>query len=378
MIDEIIRVTEPDLPSLEELHPFLEKIWESRTLTNGGAFHEEFEERLQEFLEVKNVSLTSNGTLALAIVLKALRLEGEVITTPYSFVATSNALLWNGLTPVFVDINARTLNIDPEKIEEKITSRTSAILALHCYGNPANYSAIEKIAQKYKLRVIYDAAHTFGVKLKDSNIWSAGDASIVSFHATKSFNTFEGGAVICSSPNLKRSVDYLKNFGFKDEVTVVGPGINSKMNEFCAAIGILQLREFERLKDKRRAIDGFYRDRIPSEIACPFQYVPELSEPNYSYYPIFFENEALRDKVYVGMRASNILVRRYFFPLISSFPMYAAYPSSADENLLVAKKAASTVLCLPIFSQMSFESAEKVVRELKRCAEASRPTKTSF
>jgi dTDP-4-amino-4,6-dideoxygalactose transaminase len=354
-----IYVTRPSLPSLEELRPYLEKIWASRILTNGGPLHEEFEAELARQMQVPAVSLLCNGTIALAVTLNALRVTGEVITTPYSFVATTHVLHWNGIKPVFVDIDRETLNIDPARIESAITPRTTAILGVHVYGNPCNTAAIQQIADLYGLRVIYDAAHAFGVREDGRSVVGHGDASILSFHATKTFNTFEGGAVVCPDMKLKTRVDHLRNFGFADEVTVVAPGINGKMNELQAAIGLLQLGHVAEETRKRARIDAIYRERLGS--------IPGLRcigpQPgvtwNHGYFPILVEPEfsVARDALYDHLRSHNVFARRYFYPLISEFPMYRDLPTASPAGLPVAHEISRQVLCLPIYASLLEEDA---------------------
>ena len=365
-----IYVTEPFLPPLEEFIPELTKIWNSRHLTNVGPFHKQFEKELARHLGVEHLSLFANGTLALITALQALRITGEVITTPYSFVATSHALLWNGLKPVFVDIDPKTRNIDPERIEEAITQNTSAILAVHCYGIPCDTRRIESIADTYGLKVLYDAAHSFGVKQNGNSILLDGDLSILSFHATKVFNTFEGGAIICPDAKIKQRIDYLKNFGFAGEITVVAPGINGKMNEFSAALGVLQLRHidealasrasvFQRYMEHLEKIDGIEMSAIPADIMWNYAYCPIFVKPDF---PIS------RDELYTRMKSKNIHPRRYFYPLISEFPMYRALPSARRENLPQAAAVSRQVLCLPIYPALKLEGVDEICQIIKDAA----------
>jgi len=346
-----IYVTRPFLPPLEELLPYLEQIWDSRQLTNGGPFHEQLEQALCDYLGVKHISLFSNGTLALVTALQALRITGEVITTPYSFVATAHSLLWNGIKPVFVDIDPKTLNLDPNKIEAAITPQTTAILPVHIYGCPCDTFRIQAIADTYGLKVIYDAAHAFAVEDAGGSILRHGDLSILSFHATKVFTTFEGGAIISSDEKTKNRIDYLKNFGFADEVTVVAPGINGKMNEFQAAVGLAQLKHIDRVIAEREAIDRHYRELLAgiSDISCLPR--PLSKQHNYSYFPILVESEypLSRDELYAKLREQGIYARRYFYPLISEFPMYRALPSAKAANLTQASNFSARVICLPIY-----------------------------
>ena len=358
-----IYVTEPNLPPLEEFVPYLEKIWANKWLTNNGPFHQQLEQALCEYLGVEHLSLFSNGTIALVTALQTLRITGEVITTPYSFVATAHSLLWNGVKPVFVDIDPLTFNLDPEKIEAAITPHTTAILPVHVYGNPCDTERIQEIADRYGLKVIYDAAHAFGVNYKGASVLKQGDLSILSFHATKVFNTFEGGAIICNDAKTKKRIDYLKNFGFADEVTVVAPGINGKMNEVQAAFGLLQLKYIDQAISRRREIDDYYRQRLTSVsgITCPP--LPAELTCNYSYFPILVEKEfpLSRDGLYEKFHLQNIYARRYFYPLISAFPMYSGYQSAAAGCLPAARSISQKVLCLPIFPDMETSEQDLVI-----------------
>ena len=366
--DAPIYVTRPLLPPLAEFLPYLEEIWESGWLTNAGPFHQRLEKALCEHLGVEHLALFANGTIALVTALQCLRISGQVITTPYSFVATSHSLLWNSIEPVFVDIEATTCNLDPERIEAAITPRTTAILPVHCYGNPCDVDRIQKIADTYGLKVIYDAAHAFGVSHKGRSVLNFGDLSVLSFHATKAFNTFEGGAIVCPDAKTKQRIDYLKNFGFADEVTVVAPGINGKMNEIQAAFGLLQLRHINASIVKRRDIDQRYRALLSSVRGIRCLPLPGNTRHNYSYFPILVEGEyaITRDQLYHLMRQSGVIVRRYFFPLISDFPIYRGLPSAAPELLPTARSIASRILCLPIHPTLSFEEMDRVVDLIKR------------
>ena len=364
MTDEApLYVTQPSLPPLDEFLPYLEDIWRSKWLTNGGKFHSALEAELCRFLGVEHLSLLSNGTLALIVALQSLRITGEVITTPYSFVATTHALHWNGIKPVFVDIDPDTFALDPTLIESAITPQTTAILPTHVYGYPANIAQIQRIADTYGLRVIYDAAHAFSVEADGTSVLAHGDASILSFHATKVFSTIEGGAVICPDAKLKKRIDYLKNFGFADEVTVVAPGINAKMNELQAAFGLAQLKHYDEAIAVRRQVDALYREQLADIRGLRVPALPQTSRANYSYFCVFVEPTFpfSRDALFERFRAKNILVRRYFYPLISDFPMYRGLPSADPAHLPVARRIADSVLCLPIHSQMSTEDAERVV-----------------
>jgi len=362
-----IYVTQPFLPPLEEFQPYLEQIWESKWLTNSGPFHQELEKKLAEYLGVENLALFANGTLALVTALQALRITGEVITTPFSFVATAHSLLWNGIKPVFVDIHPETFNLDPEKIEAAITPHTTAIMPVHVYGKPCDVEKIQKIADTYGLKVIYDAAHAFGVSYKGESLLKHGDLSALSFHATKVFNTFEGGAIICPDAKMKQRIDDLKNFGYADEVTVVAPGINAKMNELQAAFGLLQLKHIDKAIDRRREIDAQYRKKISSipGIICPT--LPADTTYNYAYFPILIEKDysLSRDELNDKLRQQGIFARRYFYPLIREFPMYRGLPSAVQSNLPIAKVAADHVLCLPIYPALENESIARIISIIK-------------
>jgi dTDP-4-amino-4,6-dideoxygalactose transaminase len=363
-----IYVTQPYLPPLEEFLPYLEQIWESRWLTNNGPFHQKFEKALCHYLGVDHLALFANGTLALVTALQTLRIVGEVITTPYSFVATTHSLLWNGLKPVFVDIDPATLNLDPDKIEAAITPQTTAIMPVHCYGHPCDVDRIQKIADNYGLKVIYDAAHAFGVQCHDGSVLNHGDLSVLSFHATKVFNTFEGGAIVCPDAKTKQRVDHLKNFGYVDETIVVAPGINGKMSEFNAALGLLQLKGIDEALRKRKAIDARYREGLGGVKGIHCLSGSGERVANYAYFPILVRPEypLNREALYQKLRDNGIYARRYFYPLISDFPMYRGLPSAAHSNLAVASKAASEVICLPIYPALSDEQADSVLDLLVR------------
>lgn len=362
-----IPVTQPYLPPLGEFIPYLQQIWENRWLTNNGPFHQQLEIALQDYLEVKQIALISNGTLALVVALQALRITGEVITTPFSFVATTHALHWNGIEPVFVDIHPTTLNLDPAKIEAAITPRTTAILPVHVYGNPCDLDAIEKIADTYGLKVIYDAAHAFGVMRDGVSILQSGDLSVLSFHATKIFNTFEGGAIVCHDKKMKQRVDFLKNFGYADEVTVVAPGINAKMNEVQAAFGLAQLKHMNKIVQERAEIDRYYRESLADIPGIRLHEIADNVKWNHAYFPILVERDypLTREELYQKMRAHNVYVRRYFYPLISDFPTYRGLRSAANNNLPVATETAKKVLCLPIFPGLELSKIDQVVRLIK-------------
>jgi dTDP-4-amino-4,6-dideoxygalactose transaminase len=359
-----ILVTSPLLPPLDEFIQYLKKIWESKWITNNGYYHQELEKALCEYLGVKYISLFTNGTLPLIIALQALRITGEVITTPYSFVATTHSLWWNGIKPVFVDIDPKTGNINPEKIEAAITPKTTAIMPVHVYGIPCDIEQIKNIADKYGLKVIYDAAHAFGVLVNGRSILEAGDMSTLSFHATKTYNTIEGGALICHDEATKKRIDYLKNFGFADEVTVVAPGINSKMDEVRASYGLLSLKYIDEAIEKRRHVALFYREKLRNVAGITFfDDIPNVKH-NYSYFPVFVDQNIYglsRDELYRKMKDSNILCRRYFYPLITSFSTYKGLDSAVDSNLPVANKFANTVICLPMHADLSQDDLNRVI-----------------
>lgn len=358
-----IYVTQPCLPPLEEFLPYLEKIWESKQLTNNGPFHQQLERALCEYLGVEHIALFTNGTLALVTALQALRISGEVITTPYSFVATSHSLLWNGIKPVFVDIDPETLNLDPVKVEAAITPQTTAIMPVHCYGRPCDVEAIQRIADIYNLKVVYDAAHAFGVKDAGGSVLRHGDLSVLSFHATKVFNTFEGGAIVCPDAKTKARIDHLKNFGFVDEVTVVAPGINGKMSEINAAFGLLQLKHIDYAIMRRREIEQRYRQAFQGVAGLHCLPVPADAVSNHSYFPVLIKADYAisRDQLYDFMREKNIMVRRYFYPLISEFSVYKGVPSSARANLPAATQASREVLCLPIHPSLEDADVSQII-----------------
>lgn len=358
-----VYVTQPALPPLEEFIPYLQKIWDNRTLTNGGPFHQQFEEELARYLGVPYLSLFANGTLALMTAMQSLRITGEVITTPYSFVATAHSMLWNGIKPVFVDIDPETYNIDPRQIEAAITPQTTAILPVHCYGRPCDVDGIERIAARYGLKVIYDAAHAFGVQHEGTSVLNHGDLSVLSFHATKVFNTFEGGAIICKDARTKKHIDYLKNFGFADEVTVVAPGINGKMSEVNAAFGLLQLQKIDDVLARRARVDERYRAALSDVPGIVCTAIPDDTRPNHSYFPILVQPDypLSRDGLYDKLRAAGIFGRRYFYPLISEFPMYRGMPSAKRENLPNALQVSLQVLCLPIYPDLDPATQDAII-----------------
>jgi len=364
MSKKVINVTQPYLPPLEEFIPYLEKIWASKWLSNGGPFHEKLEQELAEYLGVNHIALFTNGTIALVTALQALRVMGEVITTPYSFVATSHSLLWNNIKPVFVDIDPNTLNLDSGSIEAAITPQTTAIMPVHCYGHPCDVDAIQEVADRYNLKVIYDAAHAFGVQDAQGSILRHGDLSVLSFHATKVFNTFEGGAIICPDAKTKAHIDRLKNFGHAGEISVVAPGINGKMSEFNAALGLLQLKHIDYVLAKRKEIDSAYRSGLKEVkgIRCLQNSGAKVS--NYSYFPILIDKSypISRDALYNRLKEHGIHPRRYFYPLISSFPMYRGLSSSNSDNLPVATMMAEKVLCLPIYPALEAQQIDGITR----------------
>jgi dTDP-4-amino-4,6-dideoxygalactose transaminase len=356
-------VTQPYLPPLQEFMPYLEKIWASKQLTNCGPFHHQLEDALCEYLGVKHIALFTNATLALITALQALRIGGEVITTPYSFVATAHSLLWNGIKPVFVDVDPHTLNLDPQKIEAAITPQTTAIMPVHCYGHPCDVEAIQKIADTYNLKVIYDAAHAFGVECHCGSVLNHGDLSVLSFHATKVFNTFEGGAIICPDEKTKARIDQLKNFGHAGEVNVVATGINGKMSELNAAFGLLQLKHIDRALDKRRQIDEAYRRGLAGIRGITCLGDAGETKRNFSYFPITVDSNypISRDALNDWLKLNAIHPRRYFYPLISEFPMYRGLSSSNRALLPVATKASSEILCLPIYPDLDHAVVERIV-----------------
>ena len=365
----MITVTSPLLPDLDEFHQMLKQIWDSKWITNNGQFHRQLEKELADYLKVPYLSLFTNGTLPLITALQALRITGEVITTPYSFVATTHSLWWNGIKPVFVDIDPKTGNIDPEKIEAAITPKTTAIMPVHVYGKPCDTSRIQEIADNYGLKVIYDAAHAFGVQVDGESILNAGDMSTLSFHATKVYNTIEGGALVMHDAATKKRIDYLKNFGFANEITVVGPGINSKMDEMRAAYGLLNLRQVDAAIESRRRVAVRYREALRNVAGVTFFDDMPGVKHNYSYFPIFIDSELYgetRDALYERMRSHNVLGRRYFYPLISDFSTYRGLDSARPENLPNAHKMAETVICLPMYAGLTDEDVEKVISEVRR------------
>ena len=361
---EQITVTSPLLPDLDEFNSLLKEVWASRWITNNGSFHKRLEAALCEYLKVSYISLFTNGTLPLITALQALRITGEVITTPYSFVATTHSLWWNGIKPVFVDIDPATGNIDPDKIEAAITPKTTAIMPVHVYGKPCRTAEIKEIADKYGLKVIYDAAHAFGVEINGKSILNEGDLSTLSFHATKVYNTIEGGALVMHDAETKKRIDYLKNFGFADEVTVVAPGINSKMDEVRSAYGLLNLRQVDKAIEARHHVAVMYRDALRDVDGITFFDDMPGVKHNYSYFPIFIDSEKYgmtRDELYFKMKERNVLGRRYFYPLISTFSTYRGLESARPDNLPNAHKMADSVLCLPMHHALNDGDVERIL-----------------
>ncbi len=363
MENKKITVTSPLLPELDDFIPMLKDIWDRKWLTNNGYYHRELEKALAEYLGVQYISLFTNGTLPLITALQAMRISGEVITTPYSFVATTHSIWWNGLKPVFVDVDEATGNIDPEKIEAAITPHTTAIMPVHVYGTPCNMKRIQEIADIYGLKIIYDAAHAFGVTQNGESVLKAGDMSTLSFHATKVYNTIEGGALVCHDEATKKRIDYLKNFGFAGETTVVAPGINSKMDEIRSAYGLLNLKQVDDAIAKRKAVAEKYREALKDIPGIRYLQDVEGVRHNYAYFPIFISEEygLSRDELYAKLQEHNIYGRRYFYPLISTFSAYKGLDSANPANLPVAHKLADQVLCLPMFAGLDDEGVNRVI-----------------
>lgn len=393
MDNKQITVTSPLLPNLDEFHELLREIWDSKWITNNGSFHRQLEAALADYLKVPYVSLFTNGTLPLLTALQALRITGEVITTPYSFVATTHSIWWNGCKPVFVDVDPKTGNMDPDKIEAAITPKTTAIMPVHCYGKPCDVRRIKEIADKYGLKVIYDAAHAFAleipkneadykvafdeannvfnpslpakkVEVETESILNWGDMSTLSFHATKVYNTIEGGAMIMHDAETKKRIDYLKNFGFAGETTVVGPGINSKVDEMRAAYGLLNLKQVDAAIEARKKTADVYREALRGIDGLTFYEDMLGVKHNYSYFPMFIDAEKYgmsRDELYFKMKDANVLGRRYFYPLISDFSTYRGLDSARRENLPNAHKMADTVICLPMHHELSEDDIKRVL-----------------
>lgn len=369
MIDKPIYVTSPLLPSLEDFTFLLKEIWESKMLTNNGNFHQKLEEELAKYLKVPYLSLFTNGTLPLITALQAMRITGEVITTPFSFVATAHSLWWNGIKPVFVDIEPETCNLDPSKIEAAITPRTTAIMPVHVYGKPCKTKEIQEIANKYGLKVIYDAAHAFGVEINGESILNFGDMATLSFHATKVYNTLEGGALVVHDEQTKKRIDYLKNFGFASETEVVAPGINSKVDEVRAAYGLLNLKQVDHAINSRRKVAIRYRDELQGVKGITFfNDIPGVRH-NYSYFPIFINAEEYgmtRDELYFKMKEHNVFGRRYFYPLISTFSTYRGLDSANPDNLPIATQMSNNVICLPMHHALSENEVEYILQIIKK------------
>lgn len=375
MNNDLITVTSPLLPPLEEFQSMVAEIYKSKWITNNGQFHKQLEAALAEYLKVPFISLFTNGTLPLLTALQALRITGEVITTPYSFVATTHSIWWNGCKPVFVDIDPMTGNIDPDKIEAAITPKTTAIMPVHCYGKPCDTKRIQEIADRYGLKVIYDAAHAFGVEENGESILNAGDMSTLSFHATKVYNTIEGGAMVMRDEKTKQRIDYLKNFGFAGETTVVGPGINSKMDEMRAAYGLLNLAQVDQAILRRKEVARRYVSVLKDvDGISMFPYMVDSLENdvnwrhNYAYFPILIDAKVYgttRDALYEKMKDGNVLGRRYFYPLISEFSTYRGIESSRPENLPNAHKLANSVICLPMHHELSDRDIERILAFFK-------------
>ena len=365
MDKNVITVTSPLLPDLEEFQDLLKEIWESKWITNNGSFHQRLEKALADYLKVPYVSLFTNGTLPLITALQALRISGEVITTPYSFVATTHALWWNGIKPVFVDIDWKTGCLDPNKIEAAITPKTTAIMPVHVYGKPCDTKAIQDIADKYGLKVIYDAAHAFGVEVNGESVLNAGDMSTLSFHATKVYNTIEGGAMVMHDEKTKKRIDYLKNFGFAGETEVVAPGINSKMDEMRSAYGLLNLEKVDAAIEARHQVAIKYRAALKDVEGIEYWNDLPGVKHNYSYFPIFVHRSygMTRDELYFKMREQNVWGRRYFYPLISEFSTYRGLPSASPDNLPIATKMANEVICLPMHHLLT----EKDIMRILNC-----------
>ena len=359
-----IYVTSPSLPPLKELIVYLEQIWENKWITNDGDFHQEFERKLADFLGVKYISLFTNGTLALITALQELKITGEVITTPYSFVASTHALWWNGIKPIFADIEPEYCTIDPDRIEAAITAKTTAIVPVHVYGNPCDVDKIQKIADTYGLKVVYDAAPAFGVEINNKSLLNHGDLSVLSFHATKTFNTIEGGAIICHDEKTKKRIDFLKNFGIADETTVIAPGINAKMNELQAAYGLLQLKTFNEQIAKRKIVDNTYRKSLKNVKGITFLKNIDGVKYNYAYFPILIDQDRYglsRDELFNRLLEHNIFSRRYYYPLISNFSAYKGLDSAKLENLPIANRISNQVICLPIYPAIENSTVKYIV-----------------
>jgi len=361
--EEPIYVTRPTLPDRKEVFRKIDEIWDSRWLTNVGTQHIQFELELKKYLDVSNIGLFCNGTLALQLACQALRLSGEVITTPFTFAATPHVLYWNRITPVFCDIDPYTFNLDPQRIESLITPNTTAILPVHVFGYPCDIEGIQKIADRYGLRVIYDAAHSFGVELDGEKIGNFGDLAMFSFHATKIYHTLEGGALTFKDESLKERLEFAKNFGFKGEENIVVPGINAKMNEFQAAIGLLMLELVDDEIKKRKRLTMIYRDRLSQIPGINFRTEMPGVKHNYYNFAITVDKNKYaisRNELYENLKTYNIFTRKYFYPLCSQFQCYKQYPSSSPDNLVVAQKIADKVLSLPLYGELKEEDIHKI------------------
>lgn len=363
-MEKTITVTTPLLPDLDDFNYLLKEIWSSKWITNNGQFHQKLEEALCDYLKVPFISLFTNGTLPLLTALQALRISGEVITTPYSFVATTHSIWWNGIKPVFVDIDPSNCGIDPDKIEAAITPRTTAIMPVHCYGKPCDNKRIQAIADKYGLKVIYDAAHAFGVEVDGESVLNWGDMSTLSFHATKVYTTIEGGAIVMHDEATKKRIDYLKNFGFASETEVVAPGINGKLDEVRAVYGLLNLKQVDKAINARHQVAIQYRQAFQNVKGIRFFNDMIGVKHNYSYFPIFINAEEYgmtRDELYFKLRNHNILGRRYFYPLISTFSTYSGLPSASPDNLPNATRIANEVICLPMHHELSSDDINRII-----------------
>lgn len=362
-----VYITRPTMPPLSSYTASLEKIWQTCWLTNDGEFHLQFEQHLRKYLQVDHINLFVNGTIALLVALQALRINsGEVLTTPFTFPATTHVLHWNRVTPVFCDIDEKTFNIDPKKIENHITSDTKAILAVHVYGTPCDVGAIQAVADRHGLHIIYDAAHAFGVKINGRSILEHGDISALSFHATKLFSSIEGGALVSGSEQQRKRINFLRNFGISDEETVIGPGINGKMNEFQACFGLLQLELIEQEIRDRQRLTLLYREKLAGVEGLTFLEDTPGVRHNYSFFPVLLDPAVFgmdRNRLFDMLKTCNVFPRKYFFPLCSQYPCYSALPSASPDNLPVATRVAEQVLCLPLYGQLD-ESVVETICEI--------------
>lgn len=361
---EMITVTRPDLPPLEEYIRYLKKIWASRWLTNNGEFVQLLEKRLKEYLKSKYLVIVSNGTLALQLALKAFDLKGEVITTPFTFAATTNVILWEGLRPIFADIDQHTFNIDPNDVEQKITNKTCAILGVHVYGNPCQVEKLQEIAQKHGLKLLFDGAHAFGVEYKNQSVLKFGDASTLSFHATKAFNTIEGGAIAVQNKEFFERLQLLRNHGIKSEEEVVIPGTNAKMNEFQAVMGLCNLQNVEERILQRKKIYEYYKRRLSEYVS--FQEIT-ASKYNYAYMPVCFGSLKKRDKIYSELLKNGIKTRKYFYPLTTDFDYFKRGKMNLvkNYNLKRARDISNRVLCLPLYPDLEMKNVDRIVKIIK-------------